>query len=90
MSTQSVAVGGRRGRVARGDRGLDLIRAGLLAPERGVEPVDTVGDPVLVPAGAVLLVERDEVTVLVDAPVRAGRRAATSTRGDRAPPARRA
>ena len=61
--------GGRvRGRCVTGrDRGLDLVGAGLSAPERGFEQCARLVDAVAVPAAAVLLFERYEIAVLVDA-----------------------
>ena len=59
-------LGLRRGGVAGGDGGLQLVRTRAAAGDGGVERRRCPSDPLVVPPRPVLLVEGDDVTALVD------------------------
>jgi hypothetical protein len=60
-------LGGRRLGVDRGDRGLELVRPEILAPERPLDQRAPLGDPPPVPPRPVLVLEGDERAVVVQA-----------------------
>ena len=72
MRAQSVVVGGARARVARGDRGLQRVRAARAAERLGaLERREPAPDQQLVPARAVLIEQQDRLAVAADARARA-------------------
>ena len=62
-----VAFGGVRGlAMTGGDRGLELIRPGLLTAQCGLQQPDALGDLRGVPARSVLILQADEFAVVVE------------------------
>ena len=74
---QSVSSASRRVRVHGRDRGLDLVRTGLVAPQARAHQVLSLGDELAIPQRAVLVGEQHERCR--PAATRAGRRASVSS-----------
>ena len=68
MRAQSVSRGGARARVARGDRGLQRVRAARAAQRLGaLERGQAAADQQLVPARAILIEQQDRLARRADA-----------------------